>query len=173
MRYTTLISVAALAPHIADPYWVVIDCRHDLMNPSAGEQAFAAGHLPGAQFAHLDRDLAGDKVSATGLFRGRHPLPEREAFIETLRGWGIHDYSQVAVYDDHGGMFAARLWWMLRWMGHDAVAVLDGGLSAWKAAGMPLSTEPSARPPGTITTRPSTVSAVTVGDVMASLTVTP
>lgn len=169
MRYTTLIDAESLARHLNDPAWVVVDCRHDLAAPQAGEEAYSRGHLPDACFAHLDRDLSGDKVSATGLFRGRHPLPERDVFIETLRRWGIHDHSQVVAYDAHGGMFAARLWWMLRWVGHDAVAVLDGGLPAWKAAGLPVTTEPAAREPGTISLRPSSVPVVTVGDVLAGL----
>lgn len=169
MRYTTLIDAATLARRLDDPAWVVIDCRHDLAQPDAGRAAFENGHLPHARFAHLDQDLSGDKVSATGLFRGRHPLPEREAFIDTLRNWGINDQTQVVAYDAHGGIFAARLWWMLRWVGHDAVAVLDGGLPAWEAAGLPLTKETTTPPPGTISLLPSTVPAVTVGDVLAGL----
>lgn len=169
MRYTTLIDAEKLAKHLDDPSWVIIDCRHDLAQPEAGRAAYAGGHLPNARFAHLDHDLSGEKTSATGLFRGRHPLPEREAFLETLRGWGIDDASQVVAYDAQGGIFAARLWWMLRWVGHDAVAVLDGGLPAWEAAGLPLTTEVPNPAPGAISLLPSTVPVVTVGDVLAGL----
>ena len=128
--FTTLISATDLVRY-TQPNWVILDCRHDLSNPQAGRQAYAAGHLPHAQFAHLDVDLSGNKVGANGLFHGRHPLPDRAAFIHTLRSWGINNGTQVVAYDAHGGMFAARLWWLLRWIGHSSVAVLDGGMDAW------------------------------------------
>ena len=170
--HTTLISAADLAQHVTDANWVLLDCRHDLMNPDAGRAAFAAGHIQHAQFANIDTDLSGAKLGADGKFRGRHPLPERAALIETLRGWGISDTTQVVAYDAHGGMFAARLWWLLRWVGHPAVAVLDGGLAAWQASGQPLSvpTTPIApRPRGAITERPSLTHTVAVDDVVANL----
>lgn len=160
MPYTTLISATELAAHIGEPDWIVLDCRHDLSNPAFGRAAYAEGHLPRAQFAHLDTDLAGDKVDHQGVFRGRHPLPKREVFIQTLRRWGINDDTQVVAYDAHGGMFAARLWWMLRWAGHEAVAVLDGGLPAWTAQGLPLSTEVIVHQAGTLSERPSLASEV-------------
>ena len=137
--YTTLISAADLAAHIDNPAWVILDCRHDLMNLAAGREAYAIGHLPNAQFADLENKLSGPKRGADGVFRGRHPLPERAELIATLRAWGIDDDTQVIGYDAHGGMYAARLWWMLRWVGHRAVAVLDGGLPAWLAEGLPMS----------------------------------
>lgn len=167
--FTTLISAADLAAHVSDPNWIVIDCRHDLTNVDAGRAAYAAGHIPGAQFAHLDTDLSDKKPGPNGEFRGRHPLPEPEAFIETLRRWGINDDSQVIAYDAQGGMFAARLWWMLRWVGHEAVAVLDGGLQAWQSQGMPLSTEHMPRPRGNVNRKPSIVSTVNVDDVVGNL----
>lgn len=169
MPYTTLISATALAQHALQPDWVVIDCRHDLAMPDAGRLAYEAGHIPGAQFAHLDSDLSGSKQDADNRFRGRHPLPPPEDFVETLRRWGINPGSQVIAYDAHGGMFAARLWWMLRWIGHPAVAVLDGGLPAWTAAGMWLSTELKGRPRGEI--RPGTplVASVACDTVLANL----
>lgn len=169
MRYTTLISAADLARHLAEPHWVVLDCRHDLADPEAGRAAYAAGHIPAAQFAHLDTDLSDRMPGPDGEFRGRHPLPERTAFIETLRNRGINSDSQVVAYDAHGGMFAARLWWMLRWVGHEAAAVLDGGLPAWTALGMGLSTEPAATVRGTIALRPSIVPTVSAADVVANL----
>jgi thiosulfate/3-mercaptopyruvate sulfurtransferase len=110
---------------------VLLDCGFDLADAGAGERAFAAGHLPGAAYAHLDRDLSGRK---TGL-NGRHPLPERQAWAATLGRLGVAPGTAVVAYDDHGGVYAARAWWLLRWAGHDAVAVLDGGRAAWQAAG--------------------------------------
>jgi thiosulfate/3-mercaptopyruvate sulfurtransferase len=169
MQYTTLISAAELAPHVTDPHWVVIDCRHDLANPDAGQAAYAAGHIPHAGFAHLDTDLSDKKPGPNGEFRGRHPLPAPDAFIAALRRRGVNDNSQVIAYDAQGGMFAARLWWMLRWVGHEAVAVLDGGLPAWQAQGGGLSTERASGSQGNITLRPSIVTSVTVDEVVANL----
>lgn len=163
--FTTLISAPELAQHIHEKNWVILDCRHELSNPDAGRNAFAAGHIPGAQLAHLDHDLAGNKVQ-DGLFRGRHPLPERAAFIAKLRSWGINDDTQVIVYDAQGGMFAARCWWMLRWVGHAAVALLDGGLPAWTA---PLTQEVNVPSPGTISEKKSLVSTIDVQEVVSNL----
>ncbi|GAB3368083.1 sulfurtransferase [Massilia agri] len=167
--YTTLISAADLAERIGDPNIVVVDCRHDLTNLAAGREGYAIGHLPGAVFGDIETQLSGAKRGADGVFRGRHPLPEKEALIETLRGWGVNDDSQVVAYDAHGGMFAARLWWLLRWLGHEAVAVLDGGMAAWQSLGQPLSTEAPAKPRGNITVRAPFVPTVTVVDVMLNL----
>jgi thiosulfate/3-mercaptopyruvate sulfurtransferase len=169
MEYTTLISVAELARHADDPNWVVIDCRHDLADPDAGRNAYAAAHVPGAQFAHLDTDLSDKAPGPNGEFRGRHPLPDRNAFIETLRRLGVNHGSQVIAYDAQGGMFAARLWWMLRWVGHDAAAVLDGGLQAWQALGMPLSSALSAKPHGNVEPHASRMRLVSANDVLADL----
>ncbi len=135
--FSTLISAADLAARLERPGWVIIDCRSDLTDASAGQAAYLQAHLPGAMFAHLERDLAGPISDATG----RHPLPAVEAFVHTLRSWGVDTGSQVVVYDAGNSAFAARVWWMLRWLGHDAVAVLDGGFRAWQAAGWPLSRE--------------------------------
>jgi thiosulfate/3-mercaptopyruvate sulfurtransferase len=120
----------ASSPAHATPV-CVIDTRFNLAQPDAGEQAFAAGHIPGARYAHLDRDLSAAKTG----HNGRHPLPSPEAFTATARRWGLTPDTRVVVLDDQGGMFAARLWWMLRWLGHEAVQVLDGGWKAWLAAG--------------------------------------
>ncbi|MET3132361.1 thiosulfate/3-mercaptopyruvate sulfurtransferase [Oxalobacteraceae bacterium GrIS 1.11] len=166
--HTTLISAAELAQHLTDPQWLAIDCRHDLMKPDAGRDAFAAGHIQNAQFAHLDLDLSGAKHGADGVFRGRHPLPERAALIETLRAWGVNDDTQVVAYDAHGGMFAARLWWLLRWIGHPAVAVLDGGLAAWQAQGLPLVTPLAPHAHGAIAERPTLTHTVTAAEVLAN-----
>lgn len=169
MRHTTLISATELAQHALEPDWVVIDCRHDLALPDAGRLAFEAGHIPGAQFAHLDRDLSGPRTDAQGRFRGRHPLPDRAAFIETVRRWGVNNKSQVVAYDAQGGMFAARLWWLLRWAGHEAVAVLDGGVQAWTASGMWLSAELRGKPYGDFVQQAPLVATVDADAILANL----
>lgn len=169
MPFTTLISAADLAQHVLEPNWIVLDCRHDLMNPETGRAAYDAGHIPNAQHAHLDTDLSDKRPGSNGEFLGRHPLPQRAAFIETLRAWGVNRDSQVVVYDAQGGMFAARLWWMLRWVGHDAVALLDGGLPAWTAAGMWLSTEAGSKLRGNLELQPARVASVRVDEVLANL----
>lgn len=171
--YTTLISAADLAGHIDNPSWVIVDCRHDLMNLSAGREAYGAGHLPHALFADIETDLSGARRGADGAFRGRHPLPLKADLIATLRSWGIDDDTQVIAYDAHGGMFAARLWWMLRWVGHPAVAVLDGGMAAWQAAGLALSAGvPESRAgkgEGNIAERAALVATVSAADVLDNI----
>jgi thiosulfate/3-mercaptopyruvate sulfurtransferase len=114
----------------------VVDCRFRLTQPDAGYSAYQNGHIPGARYAHLDRDLA----ASPGPSDGRHPLPDPERFATTLGAWGISNASSVVVYDDASGAIAARLWWLLRWLGHEQVAVLDGGLDSWQANGLPLET---------------------------------
>jgi thiosulfate/3-mercaptopyruvate sulfurtransferase len=131
MAYTTLISVEELAARLIDPTFVIFDCRHDLMKPDAGAQAYAQSHIPGARFAHSDVDLAGPKTGRNG----RHPLPDATAFAAWLGRQGVDNSKQVIGYDSAGGASATRLWWMLRWLGHDAVAVLDGGWEAWVRSG--------------------------------------
>lgn len=167
MRFTTVISAETLIG-LQTPV-VVIDCRHDLTDTEVGRRAYADGHIPGAHFLHLDADLAGSKTAGDGSFRGRHPLPEPADFIHTLQRLGIDDETQVIAYDAHGGMFAARVWWMLRWVGHAAVAVLDGGLPAWIAAGGALSTAPAPSGIGHITLRSSLVRTVTADQLLANL----
>jgi thiosulfate/3-mercaptopyruvate sulfurtransferase len=166
---TTLISASELAARIDDPAVVVVDCRHDLMNLDAGRDGYAAGHLPNAVFADMETALSGAQRGADGQFRGRHPLPERAALIETLRSWGIGDDTQVVAYDAHGGMFAARLWWLLRWVGHPAVAVLDGGLAAWQALGLPMSTAAPVKARGTLSEHAPLARTVTAGEVLANI----
>ncbi|MEO7495340.1 MAG: sulfurtransferase [Massilia sp.] len=167
--HTTLISASELAAHLNDSSVVIVDCRHDLMNLAAGRDAYAAGHIPNAVFADIETALSGAKRGADGVFRGRHPLPERAALIESLRALGIDDDSQVVAYDAHGGMFAARLWWLLRWVGHAGVAVLDGGLAAWQAQSLPLTTEVASPKRGAINEHASLVSTASVEDVVANL----
>ena len=147
MTFTTLISSSQTAELLASGApLVLLDCRFDLADTAAGERDWAAGHLPGALYAHLDRDLSGTKTGRNG----RHPLPDFDAFAATAGRWGVAPGVQVVVYDAQGGTYAARAWWLLRWLGHDAVAVLDGGLAAWLAAGGTLATgasAPTAAPP--------------------------
>jgi thiosulfate/3-mercaptopyruvate sulfurtransferase len=135
--FKTLISAAELAPQVADPDWLVVDCRFELGKPATGERAYAAGHIPHAVYAHLDRDLAAPVTAETG----RHPLPHPDKFAATLARWGLTPATQVVAYDADNSAYAARLWWLLRWVGHEAVAVLDGGFQAWTAAGLPTTTE--------------------------------
>lgn len=127
--YTTLIEPADLERHLDDPRWRVVDCRFDLGDPEAGLAAWRQAHIPGAAYAHLERDLAGP----AGPGRGRHPLPDPGTLGDWLGAQGIDGDTQVVCYDADSGAFAARLWWLLRWLGHDAVAVLDGGLARWRA----------------------------------------
>jgi thiosulfate/3-mercaptopyruvate sulfurtransferase len=147
MSYTTLVDCATLAAHLADTDWRIFDCRHQLSDPNAGEQAYAAGHLPGAHFLHLDRDLAGPLNGKNG----RHPLPDPQQLAQKLAAMGVAKQTQVVVYDDAGGMIAGRLWWLLRWLGHERVAVLDGGIDQWRKEGQALSRE---TPPSTPTAAP-------------------
>src|SRR6185436_9244565 len=132
--YTTLIDVETLRTRLAEPDWVILDCRHDLADTAAGRRAYRESHIPGARFVHLDEDLSGTKTGRNG----RHPLPVPDAFARRMTDLGLTNRSQVVAYDASGGPYAARQWWMLRWAGHDAVAVLDGGWDAWVAAGCPV-----------------------------------
>lgn len=129
MDFSTLIETWELAANLDDPGWRIVDCRFDLRDTAAGERAYDAAHIPGAVYASLDRDLSGPKTGTNG----RHPLPEAPVFAETLGRLGIRNATQVIAYDADSGMYASRLWWMLRWLGHDRVAVLNGGLKKWLA----------------------------------------
>ncbi len=136
---------------------LVCDCSFELGDPTAGRRTFESGHVPGAVYVDLDRDLAAAKTGSNG----RHPLPSREAFAAMVRTLGADDRSLVVAYDGSGGMYAARLWWMLRWAGHERSAVLDGGLAAWRAAGGAIETgAPQARPCGSFSLRASPVAVV-------------
>jgi thiosulfate/3-mercaptopyruvate sulfurtransferase len=148
--FSNLIRSDDLAPHLSDPDWAIVDCRFYLVDPSKGEAEYESEHLPGAVYAHLDRDLAAERTGKNG----RHPLPGVEVLTERFSRFGIDDKVQVVAYDTSQGQMAARLWWMLRYLGHDAAAVLDGGLQSWKAAGMPLSSGRVNRTPRRFTARP-------------------
>lgn len=142
MRYRTLIETSALAAHLDDPSLAIVDCRFDLKDTSAGERAYQAAHIPGAVYAHVDRDLSAPKTGTNG----RHPLPDVDTFVATLGRLGIDAGTQVVVYDQDSGGFASRLWWMLRWLGHDGVALLDGGFAKWSGEGRPTKSGVEVRP---------------------------
>jgi thiosulfate/3-mercaptopyruvate sulfurtransferase len=135
--HTTLISVAELARHLDDDAFAIFDCRHELSNPAFGSDAYAASHIPSARFAHVDHDLA---APLTGT-NGRHPLPDPAIFGAWLGRMGVSNGKQVVAYDNAGGVYASRLWWMLRWLGHQGVAVLDGGWQAWLESKLPVTAE--------------------------------
>ena len=133
-RYRNLVSTQVLAAHCDDIDWVVLDCRFDLAQPDSGKEEYSLGHIPGAVYAGLETDLSGPVCAGSG----RHPLPDPLELAQRFSDWGIGPDTQVVAYDDSHGTFAARAWWLLRWLGHDHVAVLDGALSAWKRAGLPM-----------------------------------
>lgn len=151
MSYTTLIPAAGLNQHLDEPDWAIIDCRFALADTEQGRQAYHESHIPGAQYAHLDEDLSSPIIPGQ---TGRHPLPDVATLAAKLSAWGIDSTVQVVAYDDAGGAIAARLWWLLRWLGHDAVAVLDGGWPAWLAAGYSTQREVGSRPARTFTPHP-------------------
>jgi thiosulfate/3-mercaptopyruvate sulfurtransferase len=140
--FTTLIEPGELAASLADPRCAILDCRFELAQADWGERVYASGHIPHALYAHLERDLAGTVTAKSG----RHPLPEVAEWSATLSRWGIDADVQVVAYDQGNGAYAARLWWLLRWVGHTRVAVLNGGYAAWLAAGLPVSAAEEARP---------------------------
>lgn len=160
-----LVSTETLAAHLGDPDWIVFDTRHDLAWPDKGRQAWEAAHVPGAYFMHLDHDLSGTKTGRNG----RHPLPPLADFAARMNRCGVAPGRQVVVYDDGGGSFAVRLWWMLWWLGHDKVALLDGGIAAWKRENRPMdSLVPVARE-GRFEPRPREAMTVDANTVAASL----
>lgn len=164
--FTTLISADQLAAWPAAAPLLLLDCSFELSDPTAGRRAYAAGHLPGAHYVHLDETLSAPKTGDNG----RHPLPTREVFAQSMAALGLSPQMQVVVYDNAGGMYAARLWWMLRWIGHSAVAVLDGGVAAWTASGRALTTDvPAAQPVASVALREPLVSTVDYEAVRANL----
>ena len=166
MAFTTLIDAATLASHLDDPSYLIVDCRHTLADFSAGRRMYDEAHLPGAFFADVEHDLSGPKTGANG----RHPLPDPQAFAAYLRALGAGPTTQIVAYDAGADMFAARLWFLCRWIGHEAVAVLDGGIGAWTAAGLPVTASPSApRSPGTLQAAPHGDLVVDASYVLAHL----
>jgi thiosulfate/3-mercaptopyruvate sulfurtransferase len=150
VAYTTLVDLDALRHHLDDPAWLVVDCRHSLQDFALGRRLYGESHVPGAFFADVERDLSGVKTGTNG----RHPLPDPAVFASFLEGLGARDETQIVAYDAGGDMFAARLWFLCRWIGHDSAAVLDGGFAAWTAAGHPVTTQlPHRRERGSLTLR--------------------
>ena len=162
---TPLISTSELAAALDDPGWLVADCRFELGKPEAGLAAFRAGHIPGALHVDLERHLSTPVSPASG----RHPLPSPDAFAATLGNLGVGNETRVVCYDGGSGAFAARLWWMLRWVGHDAVAVLDGGFAAWVAEGRPVSTRETPARRAAFIPRPRPEMVLDVDRVMRAL----
>jgi thiosulfate/3-mercaptopyruvate sulfurtransferase len=136
MSYSTLISTSELAKHLHDPNWIIFDCRFSLADAKAGHRAYRQGHIEGARYADLNKDLS----SAVKSYTGRHPLPNFSELANKLGAWGVNNRSQIVVYDDASGAFAGRMWWLLRCMGHTQVAVLDGGIKHWQKLGLPQTT---------------------------------
>ncbi|MEM7344819.1 MAG: sulfurtransferase [Chloroflexota bacterium] len=164
MAYQTLISVTELQQNLDNPNWAIIDCRFSLNDIERGRRDYEQSHISGAIYAHLDDDLSGPIIPGK---TSRHPLPEVDVFTQTLAKWGIDETVQVVAYDDMGGALAARLWWMLRWMGHEAVAVLDGGWPRWEAeaANQAVVGGVETRSPRTFTPKVRSVLLATVAEV--------
>jgi thiosulfate/3-mercaptopyruvate sulfurtransferase len=150
MKFSTLVSAAQLAQHLDDPDWIVFDCRFTLSDPESGRRAHQAGHIPGARYAHLNDDLSSE-VTATS---GRHPLPDPQLLAQKLGQWGVDSSKQVVVYDDSYGSMASRMWWNLRWLGHESVALLDGGIQRWIRDGHPMTADMPVITPAEFQARP-------------------
>jgi len=163
MPLTTLVDAATLAAHVADPAWAVVDCRFSLDDESWGERNYRERHIPGATYGHLDRDLCGPTTGSNG----RHPLPSAEILGKTFSRFGIDAGIQVVAYDQDAGIFASRLWWLLRWLGHDAAAVLDGGLAAWISEGRQTASGVESRASRTFLGAPRTEMTVGADEVAA------
>jgi thiosulfate/3-mercaptopyruvate sulfurtransferase len=150
MKFTTLVSAAQLAQHLNDPDWVVFDCRFTLSDPDSGHRTYQAGHIPGARYAHLNADFSSEVTPTSG----RHPLPDSQLLALKLGQWGVDNHKQVVVYDDSLGSMASRMWWVLRWLGHQSVALLDGGVQRWIRDGHPITADPTTIAPAEFTARP-------------------
>ncbi len=162
--YSTLVDSKTLKQYLHDPSWVIVDCRYDLADQSMGRNAWKTGHIPGAVYADLHDDLSGPPLTD----HGRHPLPSVEQLNAVFSKLGIAHESQVVAYDQVSGSFAARLWWLLRYMGHTAVAVLDGGWPAWQSSGVPIHSGEESRSPSIFKGTPRTEWLVTVDRVPES-----
>ena len=165
MTYRTIVSTGLLAEHLDQKDWVVVDCRYDLANETWGEEQYRNAHIPGASYASLGHDLAAPPDGRNG----RHPLPGHEVMAATFGRLGVTSDAQVVAYDQGNGMYASRLWWMLRYMGHDAVAVLDGGFAKWLQEGRPTRDGVETPSPATFIARPRPGMRVTANQVWARL----
>ena len=164
MTVNTLIQAEELAALLGDARLRLFDCRFDLARPAYGRNAYLDEHVPGAMFADLNADLSAPATASSG----RHPLPPPEEFAARLRAWGVDADSRVVAYDDGNGAYASRLWWMMRWLGHDDVAVLDGGMRRWLQLGLPLSDQAPSPLPGNFAARPRPSMAASAADVLAA-----
>lgn len=149
-KFTTVISADQLAQHVNDPEWIVFDCRFTLSDPDSGLRTYQIGHIPGARYAHLNDDLSSEVTTRSG----RHPLPDPQLLARKLGLWGVDNNKQVVVYDDSLGSMASRMWWLLRWLGHENVAMLDGGIQRWVRNGHPLTDALPAITPAQFQARP-------------------
>ncbi|MFK7700288.1 sulfurtransferase [Pseudomonas caspiana] len=167
MSIAQLISPQQLADRQRQPGLVILDCRFALEDTSYGQRSYADGHIDGSSFADLERDLSGPISRGK---TGRHPLPDPQKLVERLQYWGINADSDVVLYDDGPGVYAARAWWLLAWLGkRDGVFILDGGLKAWHAAGLPLSLDPPGKEPGNFTGQPDDSLVLTAEQLQARL----
>lgn len=155
--YGTIVSVDELAAHLKDAAWVIVDCRHLLQDFGAGRRMYEAAHIPGAFYAHGEHDLAGQKTGTNG----RHPMPDPDRFAAFLRELGVNGDTQIVAYDAGADMWASRFWYVCKYIGHEAVAVLDGGFAAWSGMGKPVTAEVS-RKPGNGTIQPHVQSELAV-----------
>ena len=158
-----LISTEQLSTHLQDPAWVVFDCRHDLADATKGERVYREGHIPGAHFAGIDTDLSTEKNGKNG----RHPLPSPAAFTAYLARHGVSNASTIVAYDDVGGPYASRLWWMARWIGLANVFLLDGGLPKWIAESLPVSTDVPAPAPSALRAQGNSLMVWSAAEVLA------
>ena len=163
--YPMLVSTETLALHLEDPSWVIFDCRHDLADHEKGARLYRAQHIPGAHFAPVETALSGAKTGSNG----RHPLPEPAAFADFLGRHGVSDATTIVAYDDVGGQYAARLWWMVRWIGGPRAAILDGGFPRWIAKGRRVSSDVPLARPGQLNARPNPDMVWTASDVQRRL----
>ena len=163
MKFTTLVTSEQLAQHLDDPQWVVFDCRFILTEPEGGRRLYEQSHIPGARYAHLDTDLS-SPIHATS---GRHPLPDPVTLASKLGRWGVGKQTQVVVYDDSFGSMAVRLWWLLRWLGHDSVALLDGGFPRWKRDKYPVSHDLPVIQPAQFDAQPNDGAWVSIAEILA------
>lgn len=166
MYINTIVSTEDLAQHLDDPRWIVFDCRFTLTDPEAGRRAYAAGHIPGARYTHLDDDLSGTIIPGQ---TGRHPLPEPEVLAKKLYEWGVGVNRQVVVYDDSFGSMAVRMWWLLRWLGHPGVALLDGGFPKWVRELRPVTTDLPKIDKGNCVCLPERSQVVTAEDIQQAI----
>ena len=163
--FSNLVEAETVLSHLCSPDWRLFDCRFDLKDVSAGEAAYAANHIPGAQYLHLDRDLSSPRAAGTG----RHPLPQPARLAQRLGELGLGPDSQAVFYDDSAGLYAARAWWLLRQLGHQRAAVLNGGLAAWRAAGGELTARREQPEPRELPCPIGRFPSLSAGDVQAGL----